>query len=793
MAGLIGITGIANAESLSPEAALSRALPQMRRNISTTGGNLRLVYTENVNETHQPAVYVFSRPGNYFLVSADDNAKALLGYADETFDPDNIPPSLKWWIGEYARQIATVGSRPANTVLRTARAPISPMVKTLWDQGAPYNNMCPVYSGERAVTGCAATAMAQVMKYFNYPAKGKGSHSYRSNGKILSLNFANVEFDWQNMLDRYHNTNTTDAQKNAVANLMYACGVSIDMQYSPVESGATDMSVPYALVNYFNYDKGIRYLLRDYYTTAQWEEIIYNQLATRGPVQYSGISNEGGHSFVCDGYDANGYFHFNWGWSGMSDGYYLLTALDPEQQGIGGSLSGFDFSQSVVGEVRQPQSDSAAYPELYILEGIEIPATSFRIGSQITVNAMVANYSYMTTRATLGLKFVNTETGTETYTAGSTNVQLQQGYYVDRYYLSMPIKATGTYIVTPAMRTADGTWYDIPVKKAFTSSYTFSVSNGNVTATPNSVGSLRAEDIEVKTRLYLGQDFNIGATIKNPTSEDLYASIAPALVSDNEILTVGEYLFVNLNAGDSKTIDYIGSFEHPSQSWTPTGGDYKLCFINTETNEVISDFTDVSVRNAPANTILNVSNFAIEGGLTNVDAAHVRFTGRVQCRMGYFGGRLDVVIFPNSSDENTVSIANLPAKPLFISFGQYDELDASGRLVDVEVGKSYIAAVFNGMTQVSNGIVFTIGSDSSSISAVPANGSITVPAATDGNIDFGGYVAEVNIYSLSGALLRHATNIESINITDLSTGMYIAEITIGGDTPVKKVTRIVKR
>ncbi len=792
LAGLISITSMANAETLSPEDALGRALPQIRRNISSTNSNLKLVYTENVAETHKPAVYVFSRSDNYFLVSADDNAESLLGYADEAFDPANIPPSLKWWLGEYARQIATSVSHPSNATMRVPREAINPMVKTLWDQGEPYNIMCPVYSGERAVTGCAATAMAQVMKYFNYPDKGIGTHSYRSNGKLLSMNFADTEFDWQNMLDRY-NTNSTDTQKNAVAKLMYACGVSIDMQYSPYESGATDIVVPYALVNYFNYDKGIRYFMRDYYTTAQWEELIYNQLATCGPVQYSGVSNEGGHSFVCDGYNTDGYFHFNWGWSGMSDGYYLLTALDPEQQGIGGSLSGFNFSQSVIGNVRKPEPESVIYPELYILDRFEIPSASFRIGSQITVNAMVANYSYETTRATLGLKFVDSETGATTYTAGSTNVQLQQRYYVERYFVSMPIKASGTYIVTPAMRDANGTWYDIPVKKAYASSYTFTVNNGNVVVSPNKVGALRGEDIELNSRIYLGQDFNLCATIRNPTQEDLYASIAPALVSDNNILAIGEYMFVSLNAGDSKSIDYIGGFEHTASSWTPTGGDYKLCLINTDTNEAISDFIDVTVYNKPANTIISVSNFSIEGGLTNVDAANVKFTGRVQCRMGYFGGRLDVAIFPNNSESNTVSIANLQAKPLFLSFGRFGDLDASGRLMGVEIGKSYIAAVFNDMTQVSNGIVFTVGNDSSGIGSIYADNETSIPATTDGIIAFGSRVTKVNIYALSGTLLHHATNVESIDISDLSAGIYLVETIVEGNSHAKKVNRIVKR
>lgn len=787
IAGLALSATIAHTEVLSPDEALGRALPQIRNHAPSLSNKLELVYSESTPKKNSPAVYVFGRKDTYYIISADDNAEPLLGYADTAFDPTNIPPSLKWWIGEYARQIEAASESSPKTIMKASRESISPMIHTLWDQGSPYNNLCPLYSGERAVTGCAATAMAQVMKYFNYPAKGKGSKSYTSNGKAITMNFANVSFDWQNMLDRYHGVDATDTEKTAVASLMYACGVSIEMQYSAYESGATDMVVPNALVNYFSYDKGVRYFMRDYYTTAQWEELVYNQLATCGPVQYSGISNEGGHSFVCDGYSSDGFFHINWGWSGMSDGYYLLTALEPGQQGIGGSLSGFNFDQSVVGEVREPRTGSTTYPEFYIISNFDIPAKTLSTGSSITVNAQVANYSYATTTATFGLKFVNQQTGEASYTAGSTTVQLRQGYMIEHYYLTMPMKAAGTYTVTPALRASDGAWYDIPVKKAFTGSYTFTVGASGTTVSANKPGSLVAENLDLKTKIYLSQDFNLGATIKNPAEDHIYATIAPALVSGNNILAIGEYMYVSLESGKSKDIDYIGSFDHTSSSWTPTGGNYKLCILNVDTNEAISDVIDVTVNNKPTNTSLAISNFTIEGGLTNVDASNVRFTGTVSCRAGFFGGRLDVAIFPYT-DSGSYSIASLPAKPLFLGVFQSGSLDASGRLMDVEVGKSYMAAVFNGTTQISNVIVFTIGANSDAVDDVEI-GQITLPRSTDGYISFDNTVDMVNIYSLSGMLLRQYSDVSDIDISDLNNGIYIIELSTAG---IKNVQRIVK-
>lgn len=794
LAGLLAMAPGTFSRTLSPDEALGRAIGQIRHNApQKVEGELGLRYTETLPGSENPAVYVFSRPGSYYVVSADDKAEALLGYADNSFDPANIPPSLKWWLGEYARQIeaASENSATPRKALRAQREAIAPMVKTIWDQDAPYNNMCPLFSDGRAVTGCAATAMAQVMKYFNYPEKGKGAKTYVTNGKIITLNFANITFDWQNMLNAYHGVNATEAQTKAVAQLMYACGVSVNMSYSAIQSGATDMVVPNALVNYFNYDKGVRYFMRDYYTIAQWEDLIYNQLATCGPVQYSGQSNEGGHSFVCDGYSSDGYFHINWGWSGMSDGYYLLTALEPDQQGIGGSLSGFDYQQSVVGEVREPVSGSTVYPELYAVSQFNIPATSVGYGGAINVNSQIANYSYTTFKGTLGLKFVNQSSGAVSYAKCASSIQLKQGYLAEGYAVTMPVKGTGKYTVTPAVMTEDGKWYDVPVKKAYANSYTFSIAASKVTITPNNPGTLRAEDLNVKTKIYLTQDFNLTATVRNNNSEGLYATIAPAIISNNTILATGEYMFVSLNAGESTEIDYVGAFTTDNESWTPGGCKFQLCFIDTETKQPISDAIDVTVYNKPANTIVAVSNFTIEGGLNNVDATNIKFTGSVKCRLGYFGGRLDIAIFPNTTD-GAYALATYACKPLFLGFAQSGDLDAHGRFTDGEVGKSYIAAVYNGMDQVSNPIVFTVGSNSSGINEVPTDESFTMPSVTDGYIDFGTTAASVNVYSMAGTIVYRATEVDNIDLTDLAAGIYIIEATEKG-SGARHIKRIVKR
>ena len=368
---------VANAATLTPEAALARASELMPRSTrpaapSTIRPDLKLTLAAD----GQPTVYVFANgTRGYLVAAADDACPALLGYSDkDKFSGEAMAPALQYWLQEYSRQVAYARTQ-SNTVkvpakARPVRAAIAPMVATRWNQDAPFNNDCPVINGERSVTGCVATALAQVMKYHNWPEHGTSSHSYTYNGQTISADFAKTTYDWANMRDVY-TSSATAAQNAAVATLMFNCGVAVDMQYTAQESSSASFSVPAALINYFNYDKGVRYIPRDLYGLYDWEDLVYENLVTYGPVQYSGQSESGGHSFVCDGYSSDGYFHINWGWGGMSDGYFLLTALDPETQGIGGSTSSL-LSYSAA-------KSSSKYPEKFgtgIIDGVIASETS---------------------------------------------------------------------------------------------------------------------------------------------------------------------------------------------------------------------------------------------------------------------------------------------------------------------------------------------------------------------------------------------------------------------------------
>ena len=237
------------------------------------------------------------------------------------------------------------------------KAPIAPMVQTQWNQGAPYNNLCPEYAkGKRSVTGCVATAMAQCMYFTEKRVGSEGTllpadiPSYTTNTyKIHVSGVENgININWKNMKNSYDSDDHSGSAE-AVAQLMKYCGTSVQMDYGP-SSGANPRNVVVALKNYFGYNETAQYVNRNAYSYANWIDMMYHELSHNRVIHYSGFSSTSGHSFVCDGYQNEDFFHINWGWGGKSDNYFKLSALNPYEQGIGGSSSndGFHSSQGAV-------------------------------------------------------------------------------------------------------------------------------------------------------------------------------------------------------------------------------------------------------------------------------------------------------------------------------------------------------------------------------------------------------------------------------------------------------------
>lgn len=363
-----------SAMQLSPEHALSRARQSSSRILSPGNPTFDLVYTGCTG--YENALYVFNKGDNGFIVvSADDDLPPVLGYSDNgTFDPDKASPELLWWLGQYVEQAAYhFGNEELISTARNDNEPetremIPAMLTTLWDQGYPFNSVCPKQYGYNCVTGCVATAMAQVMNYHRYPETGIGEHSYDIYGNTYSFDFGSTTFDWDNMLDQYDYATTE--QCKAVATLMHACGVAVNMKYDIWTSGASSVNVAYPMRKFFNYDDGIQFQQRVCYSDEDWENLIYAELAAGRPIIYMGNAPIGGHAFVCDGYD-EGFFHINWGWGGMGDGMFLLSVLDPgEEIGIGGYEGGFNADQMVIIGIQPPTENPTIWYPLYAVSGM---------------------------------------------------------------------------------------------------------------------------------------------------------------------------------------------------------------------------------------------------------------------------------------------------------------------------------------------------------------------------------------------------------------------------------------
>lgn len=317
--------------------------------------------------------YVFNAEGQngFVIVSADDRTIPVLGYADKgSLELDKLPVNARQWLESYAEQIKALGDdvQASTHPRRVLGAPVAPLLTCHWDQGAPYNLQCPIDGEYNSVTGCVATAMAQVMYYHKWPQSATTAiPAYTTSTKKLSLpELPATTFKWDQMKDSY-SYDETGAAADAVAELMRYCGQAVRMDYTSNESGASVGAAH--LINYFGYSKTAQNMNRSYYTTTEWEAMIYKELSNARPVLYSGNSGSGGHQFVIDGYDDKGLFHVNWGWGGYADGHFVLSVLNPDGRGIGGgsSSNGYTRWQAAIIGVQPDHGEPAAKPDIFFM------------------------------------------------------------------------------------------------------------------------------------------------------------------------------------------------------------------------------------------------------------------------------------------------------------------------------------------------------------------------------------------------------------------------------------------
>ncbi|MFK5857472.1 MAG: thiol protease/hemagglutinin PrtT [Bacteroidota bacterium] len=480
-----------------------------------------------------PLLYIFNigNDNGIVLVSGDDVATPILGYTNSGgFDNDNLPYNFKKWIEGYKSQIkyAIVNDIEVETSVEELWATliageninqsngdrtVNPLCTTTWNQSPYYNDLCP----DNSVTGCVATAMAQVMKFWNHPAQGTGMHSYNhSSYGTLSANFGATTYDWGSM------PNSISSSNNAIAVLNYQCGVSVDMNYSPNVSGAwvveddSPVCSESAFKNYFGYSSALHGEKRENFSTSQWTNMLRADLDAGIPIVYAGFGSGGGHCFVCDGYNDGDYFHFNWGWGGAYDGFFHIDALDPSGTGTGGGTGGFNSGHQAIFEM-VPDVTTSTY-DLQLYDNVIATPNPISLGQAFSVQTKVGNFgSSSFTGEFSAIIFDNNMNAID-------NVEVVSGYIESGYFETISFSTSGlstllpgSYSISIFYRPAGEEWTQVG-EGSYSNMIPFSVAN------ESDIELYSSMNLSSGTTITAGIAFNVVVDIANYGGSTFYGS-----------------------------------------------------------------------------------------------------------------------------------------------------------------------------------------------------------------------------------------------------------------------------
>lgn len=636
----------ANGKQISQNAALSAARKYSRTGQVAPAKNLRS------DKTNNAPYYAFNLEQGYVIVSGDDEMTELVGYAENGFfDAENVPPQMQLWLDGYAEYVAAVqsGKAKARKILLSdsPSVVVEPLVTTKWNQDAPFNNFAPEYTDDnnntqRCATGCAATAMAQIMKFHNWPEQGVGHYSYEHQSfGTISSNFSEHVYDWTNMIDRYNNGEYSNVQADAVALLMKDCGVSLNMNYGPV-SGASIYSYTPAFKNYFRYSS--RTVNRSGCETAEFTKIITDELQEGRPIIYCGTGEDGGHAFVVDGYDTNYFLHVNWGWGGYSDGYFDMNYMDPTGLGIGGGSGAFKWNQGIV--LARPLKDGVEPYEFIqqlcfvlfndVQGGIfceqEMPANK---GDVVTI--LLRNTANLSGESFFGSLNVGVfdDSGALVTMGNEERIENNNGELLEfqsgsLYSVDLPMTlntagiADGNYIVRAMSKANGNVWR----KFASTDCLNMTVADGKVSLvspTPNisltGIGSYNGN-------VYKGNPFSVNITIHNGSSipadgsilfkvtdsetGDALSGSLRAIVYDNcdfrsniAFSTTNDFFAI----GKTYNISFTG-FQTTDGKALPINNTIPLSFSIVENTEVQNSLTFFNINGNPFGMTVSNENFS---------------------------------------------------------------------------------------------------------------------------------------------------------------------------------------
>ena len=583
----------------------NEALKQANAFLSSKGipvrQSLDMAYAQPGKAAEARSLYYVFNVGNdkgFVIVAGDDAVTPILAYADcGDFSEREMAPAAKAMLESYAQQIEMIQQNPSLSVAAsTSYAAIEPLMQSKWNQGAPYNYMCPTVEGEteQAMTGCVATAMAQIIYYHKWPVaetKAIPAYQFQTEGEatITVSGSDPAVLNWDAMQPTYTGSEAVDnPSAQAVAQLMSLCGKSVQMNYSSSASGALSEMVPNALKGYFDYDGAVQMVYRSEYANADWEKMIYDELAAKRPVYLSGSSVSGtsivGHAFVCDGYDGQGLFHINWGWGGLSDGFFRLTLLNPEDHGTGGNngSGGFNIGEDAIIGIQPNQggvSQEVAQMTLDYFAATEetITRNSLFAGFDVPVNAACWNRTGQTFLVEVALACYDesNEMVGEPSSLGSLNLEAGYGFSFagDQLPMGKGIK-DGTYYVKfvhkvngsdewTLLKNADKHYLELQVK-------------GNTATIVNHAPQqdFVVNDVNVQGNMSVGSKQTFTYNITN--TGNTYTQEVTFFVNNEIISQIG------LNLDPGATDDYVFS-------WTPAReGTYEIGLATGDGTEIIT-------------------------------------------------------------------------------------------------------------------------------------------------------------------------------------------------------------
>ena len=613
--------------------------------------------------TTQSSYYIFNTTGDqgYVIVSGDDRTTPILGYIDRgSYDPNNVPANMKAWLDNYAQQISSLDMLGITgdefAAPRPTRNSISPMITSHWDQGAPYWNRCPEFMdldengdtiSDRAYTGCVATSMAQIMNYYKYPLyctqtipSYQMTYYWNEDYYVADTDpLPPIVFDWDNMRDNYTGAETA-AEKDAVAWLMLYAGCAAHMNYGINASSTSDPYIPTAFNDYFNYDAKLVY--RSDYEQDEWEEMIYQELYSGRPLIYNGRSGTGGgHSFVCDGYAYGDYYHINWGWGGLGDGYFVLSVLNPYAGGGVASVTsaeGYNIDQTAIIGIEPgytgftPEVDH----RLTVFNMYYTGSRTFERSDNGAFKLTKNRYIKVTAEDHIddGTKYLR---GIALYDSNDNFVELIAQTYYGASYISItdswpPNQSTTTYPFGQGI--TSGTYKIVPVCSVQSSNewkpmidgdrfYIEATFNGDwVTFTDHPIVNLQSMNFEFTGGEKVGTAEQCHVTVKN--NGDRFSGKLYLYVSNEQLDEYSQYTTVveaEIPSGSTKVVTF---------NFTPQNAGTKSAYLSTYDNDWNSAIPGTGSVNIAGTTVYPM-NLSVDINALNADEdmivydSHIKF------------------------------------------------------------------------------------------------------------------------------------------------------------------------